>query len=138
MSTRKRNFLRAAQLASVCLLVLCAVRVRGTSANTQDNSVQPSSKNLQVLQAIAPDQLLPAMQFMSASLGVECEFCHVRDAYDKDDKPSKQTARRMIHMMFAINADQFHGQRAVTCYTCHRGSATPVSIPMVNSTAPYV
>jgi photosynthetic reaction center cytochrome c subunit len=71
-------------------------------------------------------------------LGVECEFCHVRDAFDKDDKQSKQTARRMIQMMFTIDADQFHGERAVTCYTCHRGSAKPVSIPMVDSTAPYV
>lgn len=78
------------------------------------------------------------MQFISASLGVECEFCHVRDAFDKDDKQSKQTARRMIRMMMALDADQFHGERAVTCYTCHRGSARPVSIPMVDSTAPYV
>jgi hypothetical protein len=30
------------------------------------------------------------------------------------------------------------GERAATCYTCHRGSAKPVSIPMVDSTAPYV
>jgi hypothetical protein len=65
---------------------------------------------------------------MSASLGVECEFCHVCDAFDKDDKQSKQTARRMIQMMSTLNTDQFHGERAVTCYTCHRGSAKPVSI----------
>jgi hypothetical protein len=71
-------------------------------------------------------------------LGVECEFCHVRDAFDKDDKASKQTARRMIRMVLALDAEQFRGERAVTCYTCHRGSRKPVSIPMVNSTAPYV
>jgi len=100
--------------------------------------VQPEFKNLQVLKDIPPDQLIPAMQFISASLGVECEFCHVRDAFDKDDKQSKQTARRMIQMMFTLDADQFHGERAVTCYTCHRGSAKPVSIPMVDSTAAYV
>jgi photosynthetic reaction center cytochrome c subunit len=94
--------------------------------------------NLQVLKDVPPDQVIPAMQFISASLGVQCEFCHVRDAFDKDDKQSKQTARRMIKMMFALDAEQFQGERAVTCYTCHRGSARPVGIPMVNSTAPYV
>lgn len=126
------------KLAGVCLLLFCGLGVRRTSVNAQDKTAQPGFKNLQVLKDIAPDQLLPAMQFMSASLGVECEFCHVRDAFDKDDKQSKQTARRMIQMMSALNADQFHGERAVTCYTCHRGSAKPVSIPMVDSTAPYV
>ena len=104
----------------------------------QNQPQQPRFKNLQVLKDVPPDQLIPAMQFISASLGVECEFCHVRDAFDKDDKQTKQTARRMIRMMFALDADQFHGERAVTCYTCHRGSAKPVSIPMVESTAPYV
>lgn len=143
MTQRKRNILRAARIAGlrlawVCLLLLCGLGVRSNPVNAQDETAQPSFKNLQVLKDIAPDQLLPAMQFMSASLGVECEFCHVRDAFDKDDKQLKQTARRMIHMMFALNADQFHGERAVTCYTCHRGSAKPVGIPMVDSTGPYV
>src|SRR5260370_17719626 len=78
------------------------------------------------------------MQFITGSVGVEVEFCHVRHGFDKDDKQSKQTARRMIQMMFAINTSQFQGERAVTCYTCHRGSAKPVSIPMEYSKAPYV
>jgi hypothetical protein len=106
--------------------------------NAQEKAVETRFKNLQVLKDVPPDQLIPAMQFIAASLGVECEFCHVRDAFDKDDKQPKQTARRMMHMMFDLNADQFHGERAVTCYTCHRGSAKPVSIPMVDSKAPYV
>ena len=70
MSNRKRNIFRSAltvglKLAWVCLLLLCGLGVRSTSVNAQD--VQPSFKNLQVLKDIAPDQLLPAMQFMSAS-----------------------------------------------------------------------
>jgi len=111
---------------------------RDTSVSAQEKAAQPRFNNLQVLKDVPPDQLIPAMQFISASLGVECDFCHVRDAFDKDDKQSKQTARRMIQMMFALDTEQFQGQRAVTCYTCHRGSAKPVSIPLVDSTAPYV
>ena len=141
--SNRRSVLRAARiiglnLAWMCPLFLCGFGLRDTSVNAQEKAAQPKFKNLQVLKDVPSDQMIPAMQFISASLGVECEFCHVRDAYDKDDKQSKKTARRMIQMMFALNANQFDGERAVTCYTCHRGSAKPVSIPMVDSTAPYV
>jgi photosynthetic reaction center cytochrome c subunit len=142
MKLRSRSILRAASIAGLglawmCPLFLCGFGLRDALVNAQEKP-QPKFKNLQVLKEIPPDQLIPAMQFITASLGVECEFCHVRDAFDKDDKQTKQTARRMMQMMFDMNAGQFHGERAVTCYTCHRGAAKPVSIPMVDSTAPYV
>src|SRR5271154_6818793 len=100
------------------------------------NAVKTASeqyKNIQVLKDIPGDQLVPAMQFMSASLGVECEFCHVHGAMDKDDKKPKVTARKMITMMFAINKDNFEGHREVTCYSCHRGAADPVAIPVITN-----
>ena len=53
-------------------------------------------KNIQILKGIPADQLIPTMQFISASLGVECEYCHVEGAFDKDDKKPKQTARKMM------------------------------------------
>src|SRR5215470_18317499 len=43
-------------------------------------------KNIQILKDMPADQLIPAMQFMTASLGVDCEYCHVEQAFDKDDK----------------------------------------------------
>src|SRR5579864_3568931 len=79
-------------------------------------------KNIQVLKGVPADQIFPTMQFIAASLGVECEFCHVQNAFEKDDKKTKQTARKMIEMMFAINKDNFEAHREVTCYSCHRGS----------------
>ena len=82
-------------------------------------------KNIQVLKDIPADQLIPTMQFIAGSLGVECDFCHVKRQFDKDDKPEKKTARRMMEMMFAINKDNFKGEREVTCNTCHRGSPHP-------------
>ena len=143
MRNRSRSILRAARFVGLNLawmypLFLCGFGLRDTSVNAQEKPLQPRFKNLQVLKDVPPDQVIPAMQFISASLGVECEFCHVRDAFDKDDKQTKQTARRMMQMMFALDAGQFHGERAVTCYTCHRGSTRPVSIPMLDSAAPYV
>lgn len=143
MNTRSRIILRVVRvfplnLASIAVLLLSGFRLREPSINAQEKPAPPRFKNLQVLKDVPADQLIPAMQFMSASLGVECEFCHVRDSFDKDDKQSKQTARRMIQMMVALDKDQFQGERGVTCYTCHRGFAKPVSIPMLDSTAPYL
>lgn len=88
-------------------------------------------KNIQVLKGVPAEQVIPTMQFIAASLGVECEFCHVHNAFDKDDKKPKQTARKMMEMMFAINKDNFEGHRQVTCYSCHRGNQHPVAIPVV-------
>ncbi len=90
-------------------------------------------KNIQVLKGIPADQLIPSMQFVAASLGVECDYCHVEHAFDKDDKKPKQTARKMISMMMAINKANFDGHREVTCNTCHRGKASPMAIPAVAS-----
>ena len=88
-------------------------------------------KNIQILKGIPADQLVPSMQFIAASLGVECEYCHVAGAFDKDDKKPKQTARKMMEMMFAINKGNFEGHREVTCYSCHHGETHPVGIPII-------
>ena len=93
-------------------------------------------KNIQVLKGVPAEQIFPTMQFITASLGVECEFCHVQNAFEKDDKKTKQTARKMMEMMFAINKDNFEGHREVTCYSCHRGSAAPQAIPAIMTEEP--
>jgi len=93
-------------------------------------------KNIQVLKGVPADQIFPTMQFIAASLGVECDFCHVQNAFEKDDKKTKQTARKMMEMMFAINKDNFDGHREVTCYSCHRGNPKPAAIPVVMTEEP--
>ena len=89
-------------------------------------------KNIQVLKDTPSDQLIPAMQFITASLGVQCDFCHLENAFEKDDKETKQTARKMMRMMFAINKDSFDGQQKVTCFACHRGARKPPAIPTIS------
>ena len=93
-------------------------------------------KNIQVLKDIPADQLIPSMQFITFSLGVECDFCHREHDFDKDDKKPKRTAREMMQMMFAINKNNFNGEREVTCNTCHRGSPQPQAIPAILAEAP--
>jgi outer membrane lipoprotein-sorting protein len=117
------------------LFLLCAGAIYETKAQSatppKTKTAAEQFKNIKVLKDIPADQLIPAMQFITASLGKECEFCHVEGAFEKDDKKPKETARKMMEMMFAINKDSFEGHREVTCYTCHRGSADPVGIPLV-------
>lgn len=43
-------------------------------------------KNIQILKDIPADQLIPSIQFIAASLGVGCNFCHVEHAFEKHDK----------------------------------------------------
>jgi hypothetical protein len=57
----------------------------------------------------------------------------VQDHFDKDDKKPKQIARDMMRMMFAIDKDNFEGNREVTCYSCHKGSLKPEGTPFVES-----
>ncbi len=91
-------------------------------------------KNIQQLKGIPADQLMPSMQFIAASLGAECSFCHVQGKMDLDDKPTKQMARKMIAMTFDINKTNFGGHMEVTCYSCHRGAHHPMSVPAVLET----
>ena len=97
-------------------------------------------KNIQALKGIPADQIFPAMQFITASLGVDCEHCHVREGremkFDKDGKKPKVTARKMMQMMSAINKENFEGKRKVTCYSCHRGAPDPVGTPIIADEAP--
>lgn len=88
-------------------------------------------KNIKALKGIPADELIPAMRFMAASLGVGCEFCHVEHHPEADDKKQKRTARKMIAMTLAIDHDSFDGKLAVTCMSCHRGTARPVAVPAV-------
>ncbi len=106
------------------------------AADAGPKKAEEQFKNIEVLKGIPADQLIPAMQFITASLGVDCQFCHVEGAFEKDDKKPKLTARKMMEMMFAINKDNFEGHREVTCYSCHRGNTDPVGTPPVMAEEP--
>jgi photosynthetic reaction center cytochrome c subunit len=128
-----------AVFVAVCGYIIGAKAQSGTTPHAAEmaapqnggKKAEEQFKNIQEFKGLPADQIIPTMQFISVSLGVECEFCHVQGAFDKDDKKPKQTARKMIEMMFAINADNFDRHREVTCYSCHRGNADPVAMPPV-------
>lgn len=107
-----------------------------SSAGESQKKAEEVFKNIQVLKGVPANQLIPAMEFISSSLGVECSFCHVEGQFEKDNKKPKRTARKMMHMMFALNRGDFGGHREVTCYSCHRGGRSPVSTPIPDGELP--
>jgi hypothetical protein len=91
-------------------------------------------KNVQVLKDVPAEQLPLAMQYITASLGVRCDFCHVTGpggAFDKDDKETKGRAREMMKMVAAINDGQFEGRQTVGCMSCHNGHMRPTRTPLL-------
>src|ERR1044072_9708482 len=126
---------------SISLLVVVAITLvfvsTTSSEQAADKPVEQVHKNIQVLKGMPSSQLLPVMHFMRTSLGVRCDYCHVAEngKYWMDDKPAKQTARRMLRMVFEINKETFGGQPVVTCNTCHRGSTKPIGTPSIGQGA---
>jgi photosynthetic reaction center cytochrome c subunit len=108
-----------------------------SNSQTQEKPVETVAKNIQVLKGMPESQLLPVMHLMRTALGVRCDFCHIAEntKYQLDDKPAKQTARKMIQMTLEINKANFNGETEVTCNTCHRGSTRPAGTPPIGQAA---
>ncbi len=86
-------------------------------------------KNLKVLPADTPN-IGGLMRVYMASVGaMDCYFCHEAAPAGKegDGNPRKLKARMMIQMVMDINKSFGDGKEHVTCYTCHRGSSTPLT-----------
>ena len=109
-------------------------------------------KNLQVLpKNITTDSLDKIMDGFNVQLGVDCNYCHVKDKkadsliFDKDDKPEKEIARNMMRMTMDINKKYFQFNeevtaaqvQAVTCYTCHKGQPMPEKEKKVVNNSPF-
>jgi hypothetical protein len=94
-----------------------------------DKPAEEVYKNIQVLKGVPASRVPAVMMFFSKSLGVDCTHCHVRNEFEKEDKPPKETARRMLRMVHKINDDNFPGRGLISCWTCHRGGVKPESFP---------
>ncbi len=117
-----------------CAALLLLTPALTLAQHSEPTTADQTFKNITQLKGVPSDQLMPAMQFMSAALGVECSFCHVQGKMDADDKPEKKTAREMMAMTTMINKTSFGGRQQVTCYSCHHGAGHPASVPPVLDT----
>lgn len=86
-------------------------------------------KNVQTLKGVPAGRWMTIMTMITKSLGVDCTHCHVPGEFEKDDKPPKQLARKMLGLTGAIAREIYKGPTSVNCYTCHQGKPQPVSFP---------
>jgi len=97
-------------------------------------------RNVQVLKDVPQDQWQLVMQYIAASLGGQCNYCHVMGDNASDDKQTKQTARKMMQMVADLNKQFFAGKPTVSCASCHNGhpkpsKVTPLAINMTQDEA---
>lgn len=126
-------------LAVAAGIVAWLASIALTSAQAPATKPQMSEeafKNIQVLKGIPVDEFMGTMGLFSAALSVCCAECHTGAGTSnpkwEDDPPRKRTARRMVQMVAAINRDNFNGRQIVTCWTCHRGSQSPLVTPALD------
>ncbi|MFY9608339.1 MAG: photosynthetic reaction center cytochrome c subunit family protein [Blastocatellia bacterium] len=95
-------------------------------ASSREERAEQKYKNVQMLKGLPSDRIMSVMFAFKASLGVDCTYCHIKDQFEKDDKPPKQVARKMITLVRETNV-KLGGAARVTCFTCHRGQTRPAS-----------
>lgn len=98
-------------------------------AEKDKRPAEQAYKNIQTLKGLPAGRLNLVMQMFNMALGVDCAHCHVTDDYAKDDKPAKQTARKMLGMVGGISREIYKGPTSINCYTCHKGQPKPVAFP---------
>jgi len=133
------NFKITSRLCVVLLFIFLMIGWKAKTAHTQSTAGKPVEqvrKNIQVLKGLPDSQLFLLMNFVSDSLGVNCDHCHVKGEknqqtgedtwlWERDDKKEKSVARDMMRMVLELNRTRFNREGVVTCYTCHRGSTRP-------------
>ena len=122
--------MKAKSLLLPTSVVVFATAVGFSSPQQTETPAEKEFKNIQVFKGKPAREVRPAMEGITAALGVGCDFCHAQDAkgefqWDKDDKEPKKTAREMVVMMNNINKQNFDGRMEVTCATCHQGHSSP-------------
>jgi cytochrome c peroxidase len=138
-----KRFLPTAVLGiAAATLGLSVAFAQGTPPPAPAAFAVPPYKNLKVLpQDITRANLLNTMKLFSQSLGVRCTHCHVGEEgkplstfdFASDAKEKKIVARKMLAMVHRINSQDFgvtdFANVKVTCFTCHRGSVKPLTMP---------
>jgi tetratricopeptide (TPR) repeat protein len=128
--------------APVALLTLALIAFAMPSAA----QIPEKFTNLKILnEGVSRGELVGMMRQFAGALDVRCNYCHVGNAdgslegmdFASDDKTAKRSARVMMRMTKAINADyvsqveqEVVGDERVKvkCMTCHRGQEEPIML----------
>jgi hypothetical protein len=124
------------------LIVSLFVAGLSSVAGRTPGQIPEQFTNLHVLpKDVSRATLVPIMRQFCLDLNIRCQQCHVGEGDDlstfnfaSDDRPDKKTARLMMTMLRAINAEYLKDVGTpstapkVTCYTCHRGALKPLTV----------
>ena len=146
MSQHLRLSLVSAALFALTLSAAAQTPTPDTATPPPPRQHRPHPKpvNLQVLpMTYTGDQVIDIMHKFERELGVECEYCHVKNPtpspttghldFASDANPMKDRARTMMRMTENINQAYLSQLKTppptqqVECGTCHRGNAKPVA-----------
>ena len=138
--------MRPAAVALLCLLFATSASPQQTEVKENpavtallkelgENAKKPAGevfRNVKLLKDVPADRFLRIMDTgYRGSLGVSCDYCHVEDRWEADEKRPKRAAREMIVMTRTINdhlgklTEIDTQDAAVNCTTCHRGYVKP-------------
>jgi hypothetical protein len=84
--------------------------------------------NIQLLKGAPAESVIPTMEQIRHTIGVDCAYCHVPHDWANDDKKPKQTTRQMFGMLGFVKSTYFARQPKVSCWTCHRGESSPAKL----------
>ena len=129
--TRSIGFAALGLIFSFSIMDRIAGNSLASSNGNQEKTAEQVYKNIKSFKGLAASQLDGVMNYMSASLGVGCSYCHT-DSWESDDRAAKHNARRMIEMTRVINKTNYGVEWGViSCYTCHAGRPFPEATPGV-------
>lgn len=128
-----KNKLKTTVLSAGLLFAALTYTQNRQQAQTKTETAGQRFKSIKVLNDMPADQMGKVMNMMSASLGVNCKFCHASNdgEYEKEGIEHKDIARQMLRMTFDLNKNYFDARQEITCATCHQGKPMPQSaIPL--------
>ena len=126
--------LKLIALFTFAFFALAFFTPKGETQTKQVETAGQKFKNIKVLNDMPADQMGKVMNQISASLGVNCAFCHTSNDgdYEKEGKKEKNDAREMMKMTFEINKNHFNGRPEINCNSCHQGKNHPQAVfPLV-------
>jgi hypothetical protein len=121
----------------VIVALACAASAAAqVSPANEGKTAEQVYKNIKALTGTPANELNQSMHLMKGAVGLDCISCHIEREWEKDVKPAKEVARKMIVMMNDINTRQFGGKQVVTCNTCHNGRPIPAAMPAFPASSP--
>lgn len=93
-----RDYFNSPTLIILLGLVASFERVAYAQSSPESKKASEKFNNVSILTEMPADEMGKVMNMMSASLGVNCNFCHEGTNFAKENVGKKDVARKMLEM----------------------------------------